>query len=279
MTNSNLEPYLMRWRLEPDGAAIETPSSWLLPVHRDRCAAMLKVLKPSCDERNAAGLLRYLSGDGAVRLYEADEDALLLERANGSRSLVTMAISGRDAQAAEILAETVAKLHARRNCRLLPELTPLKQQFSPLYAHAGMMPLLSRCAAVARGLLATERELVPLHGDLHHENVLDGGQRGWLAIDPKALFGERTYEVANLLCNPSAHADIVHQPGRMRWLAELYAARLRLDLQRVLAFALAHAGLSASWDVDDGIDPTYRLGCAEVLNKLVNRRAVGRVGR
>jgi streptomycin 6-kinase len=76
MTNSNLEPYLMRWRLEPDGAAIETLSSWLLPVKRDRSAAMLKVLKPSSDERNAAGLLRYLNGDGAVRLYEADENAL-----------------------------------------------------------------------------------------------------------------------------------------------------------------------------------------------------------
>jgi streptomycin 6-kinase len=269
MTNS-IEPYLMRWRLKPAGVEIETPSSWLLPVKRDRSSAMLKVLKPSSDERNAAGLLRYLNGDGAVRLYEADENASLLERANGSRSLVTMATSGRDAQAAEILAETVAKLHAPRNCKVLPELTPLEQQFSSLYAHAGMMPLLGHCAAAARSLLATERDPVPLHGDLHHENVLDGGRRGWLAIDPKALFGERTYEVANLLCNPSAHADIVHQPGRMRWLAELYAARLRLDVQRVLAFALAHAGLSASWDEDDGIDPTFRLGCAEVLNKLVD---------
>jgi streptomycin 6-kinase len=270
MTNSNLEPYLMRWCLRPDGAAIETPSSWLLPVKRDRSAAMLKVLKPSSDERNAAGLLRYLNGDGAVRLYEADENALLSERVNGSRSLVRMATSGRDAQAAEILAETAAKLHARRNCGILPELTPLEQQFSSLYARAGMTLLLSRCAAVASGLLATERDPVPLHGDLHHQNVLDGGRRGWLAIDPKALFGERTYEVANLLCNPSAHADIVLQPGRMQWLAELYAVRLRLDVQRVLAFALAHAGLSASWDMDDGLDPTYRLRCAEVLSELVD---------
>jgi streptomycin 6-kinase len=45
---------------------------------------MLKVLKPSSDERNAAGLLRYLNGDGAVRLYEADENAFLLERATAN---------------------------------------------------------------------------------------------------------------------------------------------------------------------------------------------------
>src|ERR1700688_4791132 len=125
MSHSNLEPYLRRWHLEPDGAAVETPSSWLLPVRRDRCAAMLKVLTPASDERNAAGLLRHLDGDGAVRLYEADQNALVLERANGSRSLFTMAIAGRDAEATEILAETVAKLHAPRNCSVVPELTPL----------------------------------------------------------------------------------------------------------------------------------------------------------
>jgi streptomycin 6-kinase len=270
MSDSDLEPYLMRWRLTPDGAAIETPSSWLLPVKRGRSAAMLKVLKPLSDEHNAAGLLRYLNGDGAVRLYEADENALLLERADGSRSLTKMAVSGGDTQAAEILAETVAKLHAPRGRGVLPELTPLEPQFSSLYERAGMMPLVSRCAEVARGLLATEHDAVPLHGDLHHDNVLDGGRRGWLAIDPKALFGERTYEVANLLCNPSGHAAIVHQPGRMRCLAELYAARLRLDVRRVLAFALAHAGLSACWDMDDGFDPTYRLRCAELLDELVD---------
>jgi streptomycin 6-kinase len=56
----------------------------------------------------------------------------------------------------------------------------------------------------------------------------------------------------------------------MQWLAELYAARLRLDVQRVLAFALTHAGLSASWDMDDGIDPTYRLRCAELIDGLVD---------
>ena len=103
-----------------------------------------------------------------------------------------------------------------------------------------------------------------------HDNVLDGDERGWLAVDPKALIGERTFEVANVFANPWPHADIVHRPDRMRWLAELYAERLRLDLHRVLAFALAHAGLSASWDMEDGGDPAYRLRCAELLCPLVD---------
>jgi streptomycin 6-kinase len=40
-------------------------------------------------------------------------------------------------------------------------------------------------------LLTTQREKVVLHGDMHHGNVLNFGSRGWLAIDPKGLIGER----------------------------------------------------------------------------------------
>ena len=62
---------------------------------------------------------------------------------------------------------------------------------------------------------------------------------------------------------------IDHDSGRMHRLALLYSARLGLPYERVIAFALAHAGLSASWDMDDGFDPGYRLKCIEALDPLV----------
>jgi streptomycin 6-kinase len=129
---------------------------------------------------------------------------------------------------------------------------------------------LLRCAAVARGLLATQHDVVPLHGDLHHANVLDGGARGWLAIDPKGLIGERTYETANLLKNPWPHTCIVHDAARMQRLAQLYSELLGMDARRILAFGLAHAGLSAAWDMDDVFDPSYSLRCVELLERLVD---------
>lgn len=270
MTDSTIERSLRRWRLKPDGPVTETPLSWVLPVRHGHSPAMLKVLKPTSDEVNAAALLRYWDGAGAVRLYEADANALLMERADGSRSLTAMAISGHDTQAAEILAETATRLHTHRHHAISAQLTSLQERFSSLYAREAMVPLLTRCAAVAHHLLATERDIIPLHGDLHHGNVLDGGQRGWLAIDPKALIGERAYDVANVFQNPWLNTDIVHRPERMRWLAELFAARLHLDMQRVLAFALAHAGLCASWEMEDGGDPSCQLRNAELLNSLVH---------
>jgi len=269
MTNPALATYLAKWSLIADGGEIETPSSWLMPVRCGGVLAMLKVFKPASDERNGTELFRYFDGEAAVRVIEADDDALLMERADGPRSLVAMATSGADIEAAEVLAATVSRLHAPRSGPIPRVLTPLEDQFASLFARAQEHPLLARCAAVARRLLASPHDIVPLHGDLHHANVLDGGARGWLAIDPKALIGERTYETANLLTNPWPHAEIVHDAGRMRRLAQLYAGRLDLDVERVLSFSLAHAGLSASWDMDDGFDPGYRLRCVELLDGLV----------
>ncbi len=260
--------YLKQWSAKPDGERMETPASWLQPVRRAGVAAMLKLLKPHSDEQNAAALLRYYDGRGAVRLFEADDNALLMERASGERSLAAMALSGRDVDAADILADTVVILHAPSGCAVPASLTPLAERFRALFAYEATHPLLGQCADMARQLLATEGERVPLHGDLHHYNVLDAGARGWLAIDPKGLIGERTYDVANLLCNPWPHGELVHSPDRMRQMAQLYARRLGLDARRVLNFAFAHAGLSASWDLEDGEDPGYGLRCADVLSPL-----------
>src|SRR5260221_169315 len=103
--------HIAKWRLAPDGPAIETPSSWLLPVRQDAAPAMLKVYKPDSDEHNGTDYLRYVEGDGAVHVLAADDEALLMERATGSRSLLDMAVNRGAAGAGEILARTVSKLH------------------------------------------------------------------------------------------------------------------------------------------------------------------------
>jgi streptomycin 6-kinase len=269
MIAARINGYVKRWQLTPDGPGFETASSFLVPVlHRGR-PAMLKMLKPASDERHAAALLDYFDGDGAVCVYEAEADAMVLERAVGTQSLMQLATSGDDEAAAGILADTVRRLHAPRSRAAPAGLTPLRTWFGSLFRHESKHPQLARCAAVARRLLDSEREVIPLHGDLHHDNVLDAGPRGWLAVDPKALMAERAYDVANLLGNPYPHGDIVHSEDRMRRLAARYAAELDLDLARVTGFAFAHAGLAASYTFDDGGDPAYRLRCAAVLEPLV----------
>jgi streptomycin 6-kinase len=258
---AGFDPWLARWGLVPDGAPIATRSSDLLPVRRAGMPAMLKIaFEP--EERFGAALMSWWDGDGAARVLEHEGDTLLLERASGPRSLIDMAKQGRDDEASRILCVTAARLHAVRN-RQPPALVPLERWFAELEPgaarHGG---ILVRSAAAARALLAAPRQVGVLHGDLHHGNVLDAGPRGWLAIDPKGLLGERGFDFANIFCNPDGETATAR--GRLVRQASVVAEAAGLDRARLLRWILAYAGLSAVWIQNDGDAASHELAIARL---------------
>ena len=265
-------PWLARWGLVPDGTAITTRSSDLLPVRRAGMPAMLKVAFEA-EERFGARLMAWWDGDGAARVLESEEGVLLLERAAGTRSLIDMARHGSDDEASRILCATAARLHAARS-RALPALVPLERWFAELEPaatrHGGV---LVQSAAAARALLASPQDVHVLHGDLHHGNVLDGGPRGWLAIDPKGLIGERGFDFANIFCNPDHAAATA--PGRLTRQASVVAQAAGLDRGRLLRWILAHAGLSAAWALDDGSDADPGLAVARLAVAEIAAAEIG----
>ncbi len=253
-----LQDYLTRWNLTPDGEPIITSTSRLLPVRCKEAPAMLKIaLVP--EEKGGGALMAWWEGDGAARVLAQSEDAVLLERATGSRSLTEMARSGRDDDACRILCEVVARLHAPRSSA--PEAVPLTVWFEELAPAAKLHGgIFSRCAETARELLAYPQDEGILHGDIHHENILDFGERGWLAIDPKRLWGERGFDYANLFCNPNG--ETATAPGRLARRTDVVAAAAGLDRRRLLKWVLAWAGLSAVWMIEDKEAPDHALEIA-----------------
>lgn len=264
---AGFEPYLARWDLVPDGKPIVTHSSRLLPVLRGDVPAMLK-LPEAPDERLGYLPLEYWNGDGAARLLARSEtgDAMLIERATGQRSLASMARNGADDAATAILCEAIARLQKPRGpapAGLIPLETWFEELF-PLAAKQG--GILARSAAAASELLAGQREIVPLHADLHHDNVLDFGERGWLAIDPKCVVGDRAFEYTILFCDPDL-ADpappVAIMPGRFERRLEIVLAKSGLERRRLLMWILAWCGLSAAWVMGDGDHPAIELFVAE----------------
>lgn len=192
-------------------------------------------------------------------------DALLLERATGDGSLIELARSGAegDDAASRRLCAVAATLHARAGCPPGGALIPLPRWFAALEpAAARYGGILRRSAAAARDLLAAPQDPVVLHGDLHHGNVLDFGPRGWLAIDPKGLLGERGFEFANVFCNPDLATATA--PNRLARQVAVVAAAAGLDRERLRRWILAYAGLSAAWTLGDGGDATLALTVAEL---------------
>jgi streptomycin 6-kinase len=161
-----------------------------------------------------------------------------------------MVAAGDDDEASRILCKATMRLHAPRPGPP-SELVPLPRWFEALAPaariHGG---LLAQADTVAQALLADPRDVVVLHGDIHHGNVLDGGERGWLAIDPKGLLGERTFDFVNILRNPDAAAALA--PGRFNRQVALLAAAASVERQRLLDWTLAFAGLSAAWHLAEG---------------------------
>ena len=259
--HDELRRYVERWRLTPDGAPFHTHSSLLQPVRHGGTPAMLK-LAVEAEERAGAALMVWWNGDGAARVLEHDGSALLMERAVGEASLAEMARGGRDDEASRILCAAAARLHAPRD-RPQPLAVPLPEWFRDLEpAATGHGGVLAQAAATARELLREPRDVAILHGDIHHENVLHFGSRGWLAIDPKCLIGERGFDFANIFCNPDAETALA--PGRLARQASVVAEAAGLERRRLLQWILAFAGLSTAWSLTDGDVPELSLDVAEI---------------
>lgn len=247
--------YIVKWNLRQDGEPIRTHSSRLLPVRQNGVPAMLKIAQEP-EEKSGARLMVWWDGEGAARVLAHDKDALLLERAQNGHALADLARTGNsdaDDRAIDILCATAARLHAPRS-KALPDLTGLQQWFASLWP-AGQRygGWLQESAAVAQALLAAPQEPVVLHGDIHHGNVLDFGARGWLAIDPKGLYGERGFDYANIFCNPDEEVALI--AGWFERRVERVARIAALERRRLLQWILAWSGLSAAWILETGEMP------------------------
>jgi streptomycin 6-kinase len=257
-------PWLDRWDLTPDGEPFTTryARNHLLPVRQGDALAMLKIAV-SKDEIDGGALMAWWAGEGAARVLAREDHALLLERLPAKRSLSAMARNGQDDEATRILCHVAEALHAPRAQPPPRTLYPLDvwlRALAPAAAtHGG---ILTASLEAATALLADPREVAVLHGDLHHENVLDGGERGWLVIDPKGVLGERTYEFATTIINPDA--ETAFRPGRIARQAGVVAEAAQVEPHRLMRWLLAHAGASAAWCMQDGFDPADALALAEI---------------
>ena len=246
------DDHLKRWDLTQDGKPIVTHSSILLPVRQGNLPAMLKIARVP-EEKLGARLMVWWNGQGAASVLAYEGDALLLSRAMGMASLADLARNGRDSEASRIICSTVAQLHAHR-AAAPTWLIPLPQRFEDLWlaasSHGG---LFAKAASAAKDLLASPQDEAVLHGDIHHGNILDFDESGWLAIDPKGLVGERGFDYANLFCNPDD--QIATAPGRFKQRLDIVAEAASLDRERLIQWVLAYAGLSAAWCMEDGLAP------------------------
>lgn len=118
-------------------------------------------------------------------------------------------------------------------------------------------------------LLRTTTETVLIHGDLHHENILQDGEGGWAVIDPKGIIGDIHFETIQYLLNyidRDGDCDTVLS-RRVAMISE----RLSLDRSRIARWGIARGVLEACWAVEGGADWKEGIGISERFAKLLDQ--------
>ncbi|MEN8742130.1 aminoglycoside phosphotransferase family protein [Pseudophaeobacter sp. 1A09344] len=187
----------------------------------------------------------------AAQVYDLRPDAALVEWLEGP-SLADVAIAGEDEMAARELVRVASGLHPGTG--QAPEGYPrLEDRFDALFhlrpapsCAAGGKAAIAACQTLARDLLDAQVDVRPLHGDLHHGNVMKT-PRGFCAFDAKGIVGERTYELANAFRHPYGDPDLIRDPRRIGMLADLWATGFAVDRQRLLQWAAVKCALSIAW--------------------------------
>ena len=248
-----------RWRVSAPELIVETFSSRIWKVRReDGSPAIVKALKPFddvADELRGEHYLAWRRGEGSVRLLGRDGHSMLLEYA-GETLLRQVLDEQGDNAATAIAADLLAKLFSPSKHPFPPELQPLRERFSSLFRKAatdrdaGNGTIYVKAAIIADRLLANPHDIRPLHGDLHHDNVLHG-PRGWLAIDPKGVIGDPGFDAANMFYNPLDRDELCLDPERIADMAEVFAGTLAQTPPAILDHAIAYGCLSASWHHED----------------------------
>ncbi|TXR48944.1 aminoglycoside phosphotransferase family protein [Phyllobacterium endophyticum] len=279
MLDAIAETFPAEWKVSSPELVAETATSRIVKVRlEDGAPAIVKHLTPlgMREELGGTHYLEWHDGKGCIRLLAQRGNNLLLEYAGAHTLLDHLNEHGDDA-ATQVFVEMFLELsQTKQTGRPAPQdLIPLRTMFSSLFTKAegdrklGVRSQFVEAAELADRLLNDQRDVQPLHGDLHHENILYG-ERGWLVIDPKGLMGDPMYDAANMFYNPLDRDDLRSSESRAFSMAQTFSHAFNRDITTILGFGMVHACLSASWHDEDGnLDESKRsLGVAKAIRRI-----------
>ena len=225
-----------------------------IAIQSDGSECVFKCGVPNEALVNEIRALQYFDGNGAVKLLDADENKgwLLLERCSPGVSLSQL----KDDRATLIAIQTMQSLwracdddhwkfrHIKNRLQGLQRAKQLNSSIPKKLIHDAIF--------MSDELLSSLGEVVLLHGDLHHDNILSASRQPFLVIDPNGIVGEREYEIGALMRNPYSTIETDTNlkkcfDRRLSIITEL----TRFNRERLLMWTFVQAVLAAWWHVED----------------------------
>lgn len=253
-----------RWNLRIESPLTEDYAamsySYIAPATRpDGTEVILKIGSPTqrSYQKQECHALRLCDGNGVVRLLDSDDGSgtVMLEHA---RPGVPLGVCPDDAENVRIAARMMKRFwrpvppeHTFRPTSYeIDGFAKLRKRFN---GTTGPLPekWVVRAETLYDELMATDPELVVLHADLHHWNILSAEREPWLVIDPKGYVGDPGYEVGAFLVNyPDASCEGRDQTALDIRRVEIMIEELGMPADRVIKWGMVLAMIWARWGVD-----------------------------
>ena len=253
------------WSLQIGKTNISDASCIAYAQGAEHGAVVVKLVVDQASFAAELAALDAFAGNATVRLLSSspDDQALLLERIMPGQALSTLVNHSADETATSIAADVVLTMHTAVSHSARPTdlqdigIEGLDAIQTYRAVHQGsLQPIPANRVAHGEGILRelhdSQDHAIVLHGDLHHDNILRGGRRPWLAIDPKGRSGDPASELAAFIRNPISELGRV--PNLRAFLArriDQLVEHLGYDRPRVHGWAMGLAVVAACWQLED----------------------------
>ena len=228
---------------------------------------ILKLVLDNEKLKKEALALKAFSGYGAVNVLIEKEGMLLLERFNPGISLRSY-FPTRDNIAVTIASKLMKQLNQAPIPKNL-DFPHIKDWLAVLDKDWDIPDhYLSKARKFRDKLLASSTTPVLLHGDLHHDNILQNGNE-WMAIDPKGVIGETCFELTAFIRNPIP--ELLESPKPVNIIKKRinnFAQTLELDPERIKNFSFVAAVLSWVYALEDGCHDNHFRCLTDMVNDL-----------
>ena len=187
---------------------------------------------------------------------DKENNAYLMEKIEPGTSLKYLVKEGCDEKATRIIAQVILDLQSANTLHQMnyQHISEHVSSFSFLRGHIDTK-IIDRAESIFNDLCADRSHDIILHGDLHHDNILQS-DTSWSVIDPHGYIGDPCAEVGPMIFNPM---DCFPKHLSMQNIIEtrlnILAEMLPFELVRIKAWAFCLALRSAAWDVEGFSSP------------------------
>lgn len=215
--------------------------------------------------------LTYFNGNASILLIDHSDkyNALLLQQAVPGITLTSLYPEKLEF-VMDCYVDTMHKLHAKHlsNPHHYRHIKDWLKSIDNVSSETLPSLLLKKAIQLKNSLLESSKTLVYLHGDLHHDNILQH-ENTWLTIDPKGIVGELEFEIAAFdFMYVAELANNVNAKEIIESRIELLALKANINAARIKNWVFVRLILMAAWSIEDNSDPSLAIKLAEVTNDL-----------